>query len=100
MMENELLKKELEQYATATSILFSKFRIIFCSSVIKQMNLDLIEKRNPSHIILKLNHDNILYIIPAVDKVILVYGINFSQKTDIALARVFLLELSDAKRHV
>lgn len=99
MMDNEILKKELEQYATSTATLFSRFRIIFCSSVIKQMNMDLLEKKTPAHFIMKLNHDNILYVIPSSDKVTLVYGINFSQKTDISLARVFLGELSDAKRH-
>jgi hypothetical protein len=30
----------------------------------------------------------------------LIFGINFSQKTDISLAKVFLQELKDTKRHV
>ena len=34
------------------------------------------------------------------DKISLAYGINFQQKTDKALARVFLQELEDTKRHL
>ena len=64
------------------------------------MLIDLVEKQNPTSIVFKLNKDNNLYVIPAVDKVILVFGINFQQRTDMSLARVFLQELEDAKRHV
>jgi hypothetical protein len=60
----------------------------------------MIDKQNPSHFTMKLNKDNNLYVIPAVDKIILAFGINFQQKTDMSLARVFLQELEDAKRHV
>ena len=34
------------------------------------------------------------------DKISLAYGINFQQKTDKALARVFLQEIEDTKRHL
>ena len=47
-----------------------------------------------------LNKDNILYIFPSEDRVELIYGITFSQDTDISLAKVFLQELEEAKRHV
>ena len=60
----------------------------------------MIEKKNPAHFVIKLNHDNDLFLIPQNDKLCLVYGLNFSQKTDKSLVRVFLQELEDAKRHV
>jgi hypothetical protein len=100
MMENEKLKKDLEQVATATSVLFGKFRIIYYSSVIKKMVSELLEKKTPEIFTLKLNSNNILYLLPLQEKIMLLYGINFSQKTDISLARVFLQELEDSKRHV
>jgi len=61
---------------------------------------DLIEKKTPSSIVIKMNKDNNLYVVPMVDKVILVFGINFQQKTDMSLARVALQEMEDAKRLV
>ena len=61
---------------------------------------DLIEKKNPSSLVIKMNKDNNLYAVPMVDKVILIFGINFQQRTDMSLARVALQELEDAKRHV
>jgi len=60
----------------------------------------MIEKKPVSHFVIKLNHDNDLFIIPQTDKICLVYGLNLSQKTDKSLVRVFLQELEDAKRHV
>jgi len=100
MMENEVLKKELEEYATATSILFSKFRVLYYSSVIKKIVAELTQKKSPPVFTMKLNANNILYLLPMQEKIMLIYGINFSQKTDISLARVFLQELDDSKRHV
>jgi hypothetical protein len=61
---------------------------------------DLIEKQCPSSIVIKLNKDNNLYVVPMIDKVILIFGINFQQKTDMSLAKVLLQEMEDAKRHV
>lgn len=100
MLDNEILKKDLEQYAVTTSNLFSRFRVIYYSSVIKKILSDLIEKKTPSNFILKLNNDNLMYILPMGEKVMVLFGINFSQKTDVSLARVFLQELDDSKRHV
>ncbi len=98
--ELESLKKICEEFATFTSNLFARFRVIFYSSVIKKMLVDLTEKRTPPTLILRLNKDNNLYIVPAVDRIILIYGINFSQTTDNSLARVILQELEESKRHV
>jgi hypothetical protein len=85
-----MLKGECEEFAQATATLFSKFRVLYYSSVIKRMFADLNDKQNPSSFVMKLNKDNNLYVVPAVDKIILAYGVNFQQKTDMSLARVFL----------
>jgi hypothetical protein len=100
MLENEKLKKELEQYAQSTSLLFSKFRIIFYASVMKKMLGEILEKKTPAIFTFKLNSTNMLYLIPTPEKLMLIFGINFIQKTDQSLAKVFLAELEDSKRHV
>jgi hypothetical protein len=100
LLQNEILKSECEEFAVATATLFSRFRVIFYSSVIKKMMNDLLEKKTPPSIVIKMNKDNNLYVVPMVDKVILVFGINFQQRTDMSLARVALQEMEDAKRHV
>jgi hypothetical protein len=94
------LKQELNDFALDISDRLAKFRVNLFGSVIRKMLNELSEKRIPSSITVKLNSDNILHLIPSVDKVTLVYGINFTHKTDKSLARVFLLELEDSKRHV
>ena len=99
-MENEYLKKELEKYAATTSVLFSRFRVLFYSSVINKMFTELLDKKTPANINFKLNANNVLHVIPTADKVTLIFGIHFLQKTDVALAKVFLQEIEDSKRHV
>ena len=47
-----------------------------------------------------LNNKNMLHVIPLSDRVQLLYGIDFSQETDVSLTRIFLQELQEAKRHV
>ena len=47
-----------------------------------------------------LNEENDLYILPSSDRIQLIYGIHFSQQTDVALTKNFLQELLEAKRHV
>ena len=47
-----------------------------------------------------LNKKNMLHVIPLSDRVQLLYGIDFSQETDVSLTRIFLQELQEAKRHV
>ena len=100
MLENEKLRKELDVYANATANLFARFRVIYYSSVIKKMFAELKEKKSPSPMVLILNPTNSMYIVPSGDKVVLYFGVEFNQKTDISLARVFLQELEDSKRHV
>jgi hypothetical protein len=60
-----------------------------------------IEKKNKPEVFkVKINLDNELYIIPQQDKISLIFGVNFNQRTDMALAKVFCQELEDTKRHV
>ena len=47
-----------------------------------------------------VNKDNLLHILPSNDRIELIYGINFQQETDKSLAKIFLQELEEAKRHV
>lgn len=57
-------------------------------------------KQKPETIQIKLNLDNILYVVPHQEKLLLIFGINFNQPTDQSLAKVFCQELEDSKRHV
>ena len=64
------------------------------------MLLEVKENKNPKLFKMRLNKDNIIYILPSSDRIQLIYGINFNESTDIALTKVFLQELVEAKRHV
>ena len=96
----EELEKKLENYAKVTSEKFSLFRVKLYASVIQQMLEDVKNKKPTKLFSYHLNRDNILYILPSEDRVELIYGITFLQDTDISLAKVFLQELEEAKRHV
>ena len=96
----EELEKNLENYAKVTSEKFSLFRVKLYASVIQQMLEDVKSKKPTKLFSYHLNRDNILYILPSEDRVELIYGITFLQDTDISLAKVFLQELEEAKRHV
>ena len=101
LLDQEGLRKELENFGKNTSILISKFKVNFYSSAIKKIANTMIANQPIEPFTIKLNSDNELFIIPQKDnKLALVYGLNFSQKTDKSLVRVFLQELEDAKRHV
>ena len=96
----EELAKKLENYAKVTSEKFSLFRVKLYASVIQQMLEDVKNKKPTKLFSYHLHRDNILYILPSEDRVELIYGITFLQDTDISLAKVFLQELEEAKRHV
>ena len=101
LYEQEVLRKELEIYGRTTSVLISKFKVNFYGSAIKKMaNMMLNKTPNIAPFSFKLSYDSDLFLIPQNDKLCLVYGLNFNQKTDKSLVRVFLQELEDAKRHV
>ena len=94
------LKEEFEKFRKLTAEKFSLFRIKIYASVLNKMLIEVKEKKNPKVFKMYLNKDNMLYIIPSSDRIQLVYGINFNQTTDIALTKVLLQELVEAKRHV
>ena len=94
------LRKEFENFRKLTAEKFSLFRIKIYASVLNKMLLEVKENKNPKLFKMHLNKDNILYILPSKDRIQLIYGINFTQATDIALTKIFLQELVEAKRHV
>lgn len=99
--ENELLKKELTVYSAETSKLFSKFRINLYKSIIEKLLNEIKSKANPNPVSLKLNRgNNVLFLVPFEEHLSLIYGFCFPDKTEEALARNFLMELDDSKRHV
>lgn len=50
---------------------------------------------------LKLNKENnVMFLVPIEDQLILIYGFCFPDKTEEALARNFCMELDDSKRHI
>jgi len=94
------LRAEFKKFRKETAEKFSYFRIRVYASVLEKMLSEIKEKKEPKPFKIYLNKDNILYILPSSDRIQLIYGINFSQKTDIALTKVFLKELVEAKRYV
>jgi hypothetical protein len=98
--EQKPLKKEFANFRKLTAEKFSHFRIKVYASVLNKMLIEVKENKNPKVFKMYLNKDNILYILPLSDRIQLIYGINFNQSTDIALTKVFLQELVEAKRHV
>ena len=98
--ENQALNEEFEKFRKVSAEKCSHFRVNIYSSVLKKMLIDVKEKKNPKVFTMRLNKDNDLYILPSSDRIQLIYGINFSQLTDIALTKNFLQELLEAKRHV
>lgn len=54
----------MEAFATKTASLFSEFKVNFYSSVIRKMVTLIQEKKETKPVILKLNIDNNLYVVP------------------------------------
>lgn len=95
------MKKELAEFSGLTANLFARFRVNLYKSVIEKTLLDIKSKNNPKVISLKLNRENnVLFLVPAKESLVLVYGLSFPDKTEEALARVFCQELDESKRHV
>ena len=64
LFENEKLRKELEVFANNTATLFAEFKVNFYSSVIRKMVTLLQEKKEVKPVVMKLNIDNNLYVVP------------------------------------
>lgn len=93
-------KKKLAAFAKKTAEKFGKFRSMFYSSVMEKMLFEVKSGKKPTKMTINLNEKNKVHIVPQKDRVLLIYGINFEQKTDVALVKVLLQELQESQRHV
>jgi hypothetical protein len=100
VLENEKLRKDLEVFANNTASLFAKFRVLYYTSAIKKVLIEKKAKKHAPSLIININSDNLLYVVPSGESVLLYMGINFGNKTDISLAKVILQETEDSKRHI
>jgi hypothetical protein len=64
LYENQKLKKELDEFANCTSKLFSEFKVNFYASVIRKNVILLQDKKEAKPLVLKLNVDNNLFVVP------------------------------------
>ncbi len=58
------------------------------------------ENKKLDNFMFELRADTQVYFVPAADRVAIVFGIDFREKFDKVLARIFLIEFQDAKRSV
>ena len=98
--ERKPIRAELDKFAKTTAEKLSNFRVKIYSYVLEKFLLSVKEKKPLKPIVFHLNERNIVHVTPLKDNVQLLYGIDFSQKTDQSLAKVFLQELKEAKNHV
>jgi hypothetical protein len=98
--ERNKIFPELDKFAKQTAEKLSNFRVKIYSYVLEKMLQAVKEKKQVKPISFHLNEKNIVHVTPLSDNVQLVYGIDFLQKTDQSLAKVFLQELKEAKNHV
>ena len=98
--ERKPLRAELDKFAKQTAEKLSNFRVRIYSYVLEKMLKAVKEKKKVKPIVFHLNEKNVVHVTPLSDNVQLVYGIDFLQKTDQSLARVFLQELKEAKNHL
>ena len=98
--ERKSIRAELEKFAKTTAEKLSNFRVKIYSYVFEKMLKDIKDKKNPKPLMFHLNDRNVVHLVPLLDNLQLVYGVDFLQPTDQSLARVFLQELKEAKNHV
>ena len=102
--DRKQIRAELDKFAKQTAEKLSNFRVKIYSYVLEKMLLSVKnkdKKQEPGKaIVFHLNEKNVVHVTPLSDNVQLVYGIDFMQKTDQSLAKVFLQELKEAKNHV
>jgi len=98
--ERKQIRAELDKFAKQTAEKLSNFRIKIYSYVLEKMLESVKNKKQVKSITFHLNEKNVIHVTPLSDNVQLVYGIDFLQKTDQSLAKVFLQELKEAKNHV
>ena len=98
--ERKEIKAELEKFAQSTAEKLSNFRVKIYSYALEKMLKEVRDKKSVKPLMFHLNEKNVVHMVPLKDNVQLVYGIDFMQKTDQSLARVFLQELKETKNHV
>ena len=98
--DRKQIRAELDKFAKQTAEKLSTFRIKIYSYVLEKMLQDVKDKKKPKPLVFHLNSKNVVHVNPLSDNVQLTYGIDFLQKTDQSLAKVFLQELKEAKNHV
>ena len=98
--ERKEIRAELDKFAKSTAEKLSTLRVKIYSYALEKMLKDILDKKTVKPLDFHLNEKNIVHMVPLKDNVMLVYGVDFQQKTDQSLARVFLQELKEAKNHV
>lgn len=87
----------MDDFAEKISNKFANFRCDMYAQVIKTYIKEIEKKSSLSPMCVQINRGNNLYFIPDKEKLSVIYGINFEDKTDINLAKLFFRELEDAK---
>lgn len=90
-------KQQLNEYAENLSDKFSRFRTNIYVEVAKKYVREISSKTISPPIKAKINSFNTIYFIPDSEKLSIAFGMNFEQKTDNGLAKLFFRELDDAK---
>ena len=97
MLAIESLKQEHEEFAEKVSEKLSSFRCDCYNEVIRKYIINIKEKKDSNNLKIKINATNALYFTADSEKVSVIYGMHFEDKTDINLAKLFFRELEDAK---
>ena len=98
--DRKQIRAELDKFAKDTAEKLSNFRVKIYSYVLEKMLKSVKDKKPLKPLVFHLNEKNVVHVNPLSDNVQLTYGIDFSQPTDVSLAKVFLQELKDSKNHV
>lgn len=93
----EETKQKLNEFALSISEKFSRFRTNIYIEVAKKYVKEISNKVVSPPIKAALSDTNSIYYIPDNEKLSIVFGMNFDQKTDNSLAKLFFRELDDAK---
>lgn len=98
--ENKARYEELENLSKDAGKKLAEWRVKIYSYLLDKTLVDIKAETIPEVISVHLNEKSMMHVYPHKDRIQVIYGVNFEQSTDIALARVFLQELNEAKRHV
>ena len=100
--ENEAIRKQLEEITDKIALKFSCFKRDFMGAPIRRAFLALKNGASDPKLACQIDYrnDEIFWVVPTKNEVTVAFGMQFSNDTDKALARISLLEFSDSKRHV